>query len=384
MAITKKTRLTRAAAALAFCLAGARVAAAPFMIVGMDQKQTWDETGQRVLAPTGNDRVAIVDLAKPEAPRIVATLKLENSIAGPPVNVAISPDNRFALVADSYTVVKKGGELEIVPTDKLFVIDLTGRRPRLAQTLTVGEQPSGLCINAAGTLALVAYRAGQAVGVFRIDDGRLHEVGRIPMGDNISDVTFTPDGRRALAVKHQADRVSLLSVDGDHVSYDGVDLPTRPAPYVVDVTPDGRLGLASDRDFITVIDLTTQPPRVIDEVPVAHGAEGFAVSPRGEIAASVALRGSNGDRRAPGYHEHGAVVILRIDGKKVTPIKTIEVGGVPEAVGFAPDGRHLYVGNFLDKNLWILRVNGTDVTDTGKRLALPGRPASGRTTPASR
>jgi DNA-binding beta-propeller fold protein YncE len=140
----------------------------------------WNDAGERVLSPTGRDGVAVVDLARPEAPRLVATLPLENSVAGPPVNVAISPDNRLALVADSYTVVAKGAGLKIVPTNKLFVVDLAARRPRLAQTLEIGLQPSGLSINPAGTLALVGYRADNAVGVLKIERGRVREIARIP------------------------------------------------------------------------------------------------------------------------------------------------------------------------------------------------------------
>jgi len=45
---------------------------------------------------------------------------------------------------------------------------------------------------------------------------------------------------------------------------------------------------------------------------------------------------------------------------------------------FSPDGRWIYVGNFLDSDISVLRVDGETVTNTGKLLALPGRPASMR------
>ena len=73
--------------------------------------------------------------------------------------------------------------------------------------------------------------------------------------------------------------------------------------------------------------------------------------------------------------------MLRIDGKKVTMIKEIEVGGLPEAVVFTPDGKYLYVGNYLDQDFSILKVNGTEVTDTGKRFKVPGHPGSARGSP---
>ena len=50
-------------------------------------------------------------------------------------------------------------------------------------------------------------------------------------------------------------------------------------------------------------------------------------------------------------------------------------------IAFTPDGKYLYVGNFLDKNFSILRVDGTDVVDTGKKLMLDGHPAAARMSP---
>ena len=41
----------------------------------------WDATGRPVYGAPGHDSVAIMDLAHPEEPEIIATLPLENSIA---------------------------------------------------------------------------------------------------------------------------------------------------------------------------------------------------------------------------------------------------------------------------------------------------------------
>src|SRR5438128_1313663 len=48
---------------------------------------------------------------------------------------------------------------------------------------------------------------------------------------------------------------------------------------------------------------------------------------------------------------------------------------------FTPDGRYLLVGNYPDQDFSILRVNGTTITDTGKRFKVPGHPASARMSP---
>lgn len=362
-------------------MASPPVLAAPYMILGLDQKMTWDAAGRPSYGAPGQDAVAIVDLARPEAPKIIVTVPMENSIQGPPTNLAVSPDNEIAIVANSVTnVPKAGGGFEQAPNKQLFVIDLNSRRPKVVQTLAVGKQPSGLSINSTGTLALVAYRGETTVGVFRIARGRLQDLGRVEVGESPSHVAFTPDGRRAIVVKQGANTAALLDIDGETVTF-RTDLSATNGPYNVEVTPDGRLGIVNERGVVTVIDLATRPERVIDRVKVETGSEGLAISPRGDLAVSVALRGSNGPKTASQYHERGAIVILRIEGTKLTPISTIEVGRVPEGVGFTPDGRHLYVANFYDRDVWIFRVKGDEVTDTGKRLKLPGRPASTRITP---
>ena len=166
--------------------------ARPFMIVGNDEKVTWDDEGKLVVSPAGRDNVLIVDLANPEDPKIVANLPLKNSIVGPPVNVAIDPTGSVALVADSMAVVKDGETLKQAPDDKLYVIDLKANPPKLAGTVTVGKQPSGLDISPKGDRALVALRADNAVGVLSIQGTDVKLVDTVPLGDVVAHVAFTP------------------------------------------------------------------------------------------------------------------------------------------------------------------------------------------------
>jgi hypothetical protein len=43
--------------------------AKPFMIVGIDEKVSWDDDGKTILSAPGKDQVMIVGLASPRAPR---------------------------------------------------------------------------------------------------------------------------------------------------------------------------------------------------------------------------------------------------------------------------------------------------------------------------
>ena len=359
------------------------------MIVGNDEKVSWDADGKNVFLPPGKDTVLVIDIGTdPLAPKILANLPLMNSIFGPPVNLAITPDEGLALVANSMDWAKDGAGWKPVPDNKLYVIDLTATPPKLIDTVTVGKQPSGMSINRAGNLALIANRADNSVSVLRIAGKKVELIDTVAIGEQVAHVVFTPDGKRALAGKFPNHKVALLEVNGEKVTYTKQDIPVGLWPYNLDVTPDGKLALTADNgnagaadghvDTVTVIDLEANPARVIDKVVIGDGPEGFAISPTGKLAVALLLKGTNAAKSAWFYNRNATVVALKIDGKKVTRTNEVEVRGLPEGVVFSNDGRYIYVGNFMDSDISILRVDGDQIVNTGKSLALPGHPASMR------
>jgi DNA-binding beta-propeller fold protein YncE len=370
------------------CCACYPALAKPFMIVGLDEKIVWDDDGKPILSPSGKDQVLIVDLADPENPKIASSLPLKNSIVGPPVNLDIDPTGTVALVADSVDIVKEGEVLKQVPDNKIYVIDLKAEPPKLAATITGGKQPSGLSFSPDGKMALVGNRADNSISVLSVNGTDVKITDTVAMPDSVAHVQFTPDGKHALAVRFPAHKVSVLDISADgKVTYNKVDLATGQWPYNVVVSPDSKLALTSDNggagssdgsvDTTSVIDLEATPPRIIDRVVVGDGPEGLAVSPKGDLAVAVILRGSN-MKKAFFYEKNGSLSVLKIDGKKVTKTQDIEVGGLPEAAVFTPDGKYILAGNYLTQDFSILKVDGTKVTDTGKRFTVPGHPASAR------
>ena len=379
-------------------------ARAQLLITGNDEKVSFDETaGKTITHPAGKDTVSIIDIADPVKPRIVANLPLMNSITGPPVNLAITPDQHLALVANSLDWVKDGDGWKGVPDNKIYVIDLTASPPVQIATVEAGKQASGMAINRAGTLALVANRAEDSVTVLAIDGKNVKSVGTVSVATKPTAtvaapppalpiaVAITPDGKRALVVRSGANRVGLLDIDGQKVSYAQVDgknydMATGLNPLNVQIAPDGKLAIVNNIgggqdgqiDTVGIIDLEASPPRVIDQVVVGDGPEGLAVSPKGGYAASLILNGTGATPKTAFYrHEHSYVALLKIDGKTVRKVAQAEVGGLAEGIAFSPDGRYLYVGNFVDGNVDILRLDGDVLTKVGA-LALPGHPASMR------
>jgi DNA-binding beta-propeller fold protein YncE len=380
-------------AALALMVFASGVARAQLMIVGNDEKIGFGADGKSVRHEAGHDTLSVVDIAKPATPRIVATIPLDNSIVGPPTNLAITPARDLALVANSVNGVNKDGALSTVSDDRLFVIDLTANPPAVIATLNLGKKPSGLAINAAGTMALVTNRDDGTISVLSIKGKEVKVTDTVTVGareDQVSAVAITPDGKRALAVKAAANKVALLSIDGGKVTYDKRDLPTGIFPYNVVVTPNGKLALTVDNgaggvsdgnvDTVGVIDLEANPARVIDHVVIGDSPEGLAISPKGDLAVAIEARGSNEPKTSWFYHPGGAVRILKIDGKKVTNVGEVTVGALPEGGAFSADGSYLYVDNFIDQDLSVLQVDGTKLTDKG-RVKMPGHPASIRSGP---
>lgn len=361
-----------------------------FLLVGLDEKVTWDN-GRIVFLPPGRDSLCIFDVAThPEEPELVARMSLPNSVFGPPTNLAVTPDQRMALVADPMAWIEQDTQWKPIPGDGVYVIDLDVEPPAILERIQVGRQPSGLAINPQGTLALIACRADRCISVLSIGSTGVSFIDHVDMGAEVTAVSFSADGSRAFAVKTDTHRLGVLHIDGNCVRHDATeDITTGLVPYNVAASPDGRLVLTVDMgsptasdghaDSVSVIDVKAVPPRVIDKIMVEDGPEGIAISPDGRYAAVAIVQGSNNPEQTWFHHPVGQVILLRLDGDRVERAGSLPVGALPEGLAFSPDSRYLYVGNFLDADLWVLEIRDGALVDTGRRIALPGHPASMRT-----
>ena len=361
-------------------------ASATDILIGLDSKVAYDQNGQKFVQP-GDDAVLVMDVADPAHPRIRASLKLTNSLLGPPTNLQITPDGRLGLVANSVNSVQDGEAWKPAPDDKLYVIDLDALPPKLIDTVTVGKQPSGIAISHKGDLALTANRAGKSVSVLSIEGTSVRAVGEVPMGNEVAAVAIAPDGRRAFAVMNLANKVGVLAIDGTKVTYDkSLDMSAGFNPYNVDITPDGRWAFVSANgatgsnvDGLTVIEAGGPHPHVAGLTTVGRGPEGFALSPNGQWAAIPLLLGSGDKQDDWSYTKNGEVVLASVGaGGELLVVSRLPTGGLPEGIAFSPDGQYVYVANFNDENLQVFRIAGGKLTATDVTLKLPGRPASAR------
>jgi DNA-binding beta-propeller fold protein YncE len=352
------------------------------ILIGMDETSTFGDTGQVFAAP-GNDTLVVLDASNPAHPTLGAPIPMSNSVYGPPVNLQITPDGSLGLIASSVLPVQKDGKWVSGPDNKLHLVDLTTMKK--LDDVTVGDQPHGVAIRRDGKLALIANRASKDVNVLSIDGKSVKMVATVPIGDAAVAVSITPDGKRAFVVKNTTGRVAVLALDGDKVSYNNaMDIPTGANPYNLALTPDGALGFVVNNGVrgnnasITVFDARGPHPRVVDTLAIGDGPEGFAVAPDGKSAVVLLLHGSTSGPTEWPYHPNGGAVMIAIDNGKARVVPgEVKLGSVPEGLAYSRDSKYVYVGDFTDKRLHIIKVNAKGLSETGT-MPLPGHPASMR------
>lgn len=356
------------------------------ILIGFDEKITYDANGQ-VNGPPGRDAVLVMDVSNPAKPRIRASLPLMNSLLGPPTNLQITPDGKLGLVANSVVMNQDGAAWKIAMDTKLFVIDLNANPPALIDTVTVGTQPSGIAISRKGDLALTANRAGKSVSVLSIRNGTVKALGDVPLDQEAAAVAITPDGKRAFVCLNLVNKIAVLSIDGDKVTYDkAMDIPAGFNPYNIDITPDGKYVIASNTgaqknngDAEVIIEATGPHPHVVDIMSPGNGPEGFAISPNGKWAAAPLLLGSGAKASDWFKTAGGELVVMSIGaGGKLTVTGRAKLGGLPEGIAYSPNSDYIYVGNYIDKDLQVFRIAGGKPVQVGPNIKLPGQPASMR------
>ena len=362
-------------------------AAAELAISANDNKQILVNGQSKIVANPAPDTVAIIDLsAKP--PKVVAEIDVPASVVGPPLSVAITPDESLALVTAAMKI-DPADATKTTPDNRMSVVDLKASPPRVIATLETGKGPAGLSINRKGTLALVANRSEGSVSIFTIEGKNVKAAGKVTLGDDktgVSHVAIAPDGKMALVSRDGDDRISVLSIDGTKVEYTKRDLYAGLRPYGLDIASTGAIAAVAnigkgngDSDTVSLIDLQAKPPRVVDTVSVGQTPEGLKISPDGSIVAVVVMNGSNKATDSPFFNDAGKLVLLRVIGSSIHRVAEAPIGHWSQGVAFSSDGSTILVGNMVEKDVQVFEFGGASITDTGTRIKVNGGSAAIRT-----
>ena len=339
------------------------------------------------------DTVSIFDL-RVFPPKLIGEVRAPTSVAGPPHSVAIVPDQSIALVTAS-AKIDPSNPKESIPNDELSVIDLQSSPPRVLSTLHAGLGASGLDINRAGTLALVANRGEGTVSVFTIKGKTVTPAGKVDllggMDSQPGQVVFAADGQSAFVTCGAANdsRIAILRVNGTKVEYaknDTSDFYANLRPYAMDITPSGGMavigsigtGLNGGVDVVSLVDLKTNPPQAIDHVTVGPVPEGISISPDGRYVAVSVMNGTNASKASGFYHDFGILKVLKINGRTLSVVAEIKVGHWCQGTAWTPDSKTVMVQCMVEKEIQLFGFNGKTLKSAGS-IKVNGGPAGIRT-----
>jgi DNA-binding beta-propeller fold protein YncE len=316
------------------------------------------------------DTVSIIDL-NVSPPKVIGEVKAPTSVVGPPMSVAVAPDESIALVTGAMKLDPADASKSI-PDNKLSVIDLKARPPAVVATLEAGLGAAGVSFNRAGNLVLVANRSEGTISVFTVSGKTLTPAGKVDFGAKTSGpshVVFSMDGKTALVTRDGDNKISVLSVDGSKVEYTKRDLGAGLRPYGIDVSAKGDAAVvanigtgAGDTDTVSVIDIAAKPPRVVDTTSVGQTPEGLKLSPDGQYAAVAVMNGSNKPKSSPFYNDNGLLKIFSLKNKRLTPVAEAKVGHWCQGIAFNKDSKTILVQCMVENEILVFNFDGKKLT----------------------
>ncbi|MDR3634449.1 MAG: beta-propeller fold lactonase family protein, partial [Isosphaeraceae bacterium] len=358
--------------ACALCAASASLAAEPSPPPGRDAEPHRSpialaiaQDGSRLI--TANQTAGTVSLVDLRAGKVLHEIATGDKPAG----VALSRDGRVGVVTHWYGY-------------DLVLLKIADDRLAVAGKVEVGPEPRGVALTADGKTAYVAI--GVANEVARVDLESLRVTGRVPVGREPRGIALTPDGSRLLVSNARSQDLTVIATGPWRVErslpveHDAANLRQ------VAVSADGKTGYVANmrnRGFATTannIDLGWVLGQRLTRVTLDGSEECATLSldPRGKAVADAHGVAVSGDGRylavsCGGTHE---VLIFRTDRSRlpwraggsrdlIAPdllngdgrFRRVELGGRPTELAFDPDGKTVYVANYLADAVQVVDVS---------------------------
>jgi len=157
--------------------------------------------------------------------------------------------------------------------------------------------------------------------------------------------------------------VQWYSIRGNRIEHlsevkvaSGVPTTLLEDSFILRISPDGTKALICQRAIdngidhsdILIADLTQTPPAINAVVKqVSDGSESFAFHPNGKMAVATGLN-----------RDHNCIVVLDIASNPPRLLYTIDAKGVSQGIEFTPEGDKLFVGSAIAGRIEVFDVVG--------------------------
>src|SRR6187455_1240311 len=220
-------------------------------------------------------------------------------------------------------------------TERLYVVNknadsisiVNARTMAVEHTIATGRNPHELAVSPDGTKVYTGNVADNTVSVIDLKTNK--ELRKIASPDFMSPhgIAFTPDSRRAMVTSERAKKIVVIDATTDQVLR-AIDTD-QGGTHMALVNKAGTWAYFTNRESNTVSFLDLTSYRIVANVPVGQGAEGFALSP---------------DEKEiwTGNRNDGTLSVIDIARRQ--SVATIPAPA-PIRVTFTPDGKHVLVPN---------------------------------------
>jgi DNA-binding beta-propeller fold protein YncE len=339
------------------------------------------------------DNVTVIDL-NGRSPRVIGKVEVPVSMIGPPTIVGVARDASFAIVTNGQKF-DPADNTKFILDDTVSVIDLKDpTSPKVIQTIQAGAGASGVAINRAGTLALVAATGEGTISVFSIANKTLTLVNKLQLDAKAGpvDVNISPDGKTALVTQRRGNGIWRLAIDGTKVTDTGVMYPTGGNPYGSVFGRDGRYAYNTNLlgtlppegttlprgpriGTVTVIDLKTD--KIVNTVEVGPTPEHVALSPDGRYLEVTVVNGSSANPTSAQFSPFGLLQVYRVDGSKLTLAAQAQTGQWGQGATWSRDGRTILLQGAVAREIEVYRFDGTSLRrDMDATLKFDTRPGA--------
>ena len=213
----------------------------------------------------------------------------------------------------------------------------------IAYTIPVGNDPTGLSVSPDGSRVYVANQRSNTVSVISTTTNTVVSTITIS-SDSPTTVAVSPDGTRLYVVNLNSNNVSVINTATNALI---ASIGVGGYPVCVAVNPDGNtVYVVNSSNNISVIDVATNAIRTT--IPVIS-PYGICLSPDGSKLYLSVL---------------GASDVLVINTSTNAVIATIPVAPSPAGITISPDGSRIYVSNGDSNSVTVISTATNAVTAT--------------------